>query len=177
MNFQVVGVFELPRQENRHVDVRAKSKALFWQRVEKEAPGLKKAAGCYVFVLFNSRSAFPWYVGKAEFQSFEKEIFALHKVHQYNEVLASHKGKPYLFLVPRTTPRGTLCKPTRAKNEPIRILETLLIGMALRRNPQLRNIRDTSILRNIRIEGVFNSKKQGRADNATMHLKKALRIR
>lgn len=176
MNFQAAGVFKLLRQDNGHIDVRPKSRTQFWEIVEAEAPGLKNAAGCYVFVMFNSRSALPWYVGKAELQSFEREIFSLHKVHHYNEVVASNKGTPYVFLIPRRTSRGAFCKPTKVKNESIRLLETLLIGMALRRNPQLRNVRDTSTLRKLRIEGVLNSKVQGRLGNAPMHLKRALRI-
>jgi hypothetical protein len=176
MDFLAAGVFEIGRQKNGHVDISSGSKALFWRTVEDESPGLSRAAGCYVFVLFNGRSAMPWYVGKAERQSFETEIFALHKVHHYNEVLASNKGTPYVFLLPRVTARRKLCKPTRAENSSIKLLEILLIGMALRRNPQLRNIRDVALLRKLRIEGVLNSKVRGRPSSASAHLRRALRV-
>lgn len=174
MNFSAAGVFEIKRQKNRHVDVSPRSKKEFWSLVEKEYPGLRHAAGCYVFVTFNSRSAVPWYVGKAERQSFEKEVFALHKVHHYNEVLASQKGTPYVFLIPRVKASRVPCKPTRAETPSIRLLEMLLIGMALRRNPQLRNTRDTSLLRKLNIEGLLNSKIRGRPGTASLHLRKAL---
>lgn len=174
MNFQVAGVFELSRQENGHVDVMAASKVRFWQRVDNVFPGLSGAAGCYVFVLFNNRSAMPWYVGKAERQSFEREIFALHKIHHYNEVLASNRDTPYVFLLPRVTARRRLCRPTRANNASITLLETLLVGMALQRNPQLRNIRDTALLRRLRVEGVLNSKVTGRPQSPVGHLRRAL---
>lgn len=177
MDFSAAGVFQISRQKNGHIDASSKSKNRFWQAVDNDLPGLRGAAGCYVFALFNNRSAMPWYVGKAELQSFEKEIFALHKVHHYNEVLASHAGTPYVFLIPRITTKGKLCKPSRAKNDSIRLLETLLIGMALRRNPHLRNVRDTSRLRKLRIAGVLNSKTVGRLGSAPGHLKKALRIK
>lgn len=144
MQFRAAGVFEISRQGNGHVDVSVKSKRTFWHEVDDAVAGLKGALGCYVFALFNNRTAMPWYVGKAERQSFEKEIFVLHKVHHYNEVLASRGGIPYVFLIPRMTNGGRLCKPFKAQNDSIRLLETLLIGIALRRNPQLRNIRDAS---------------------------------
>lgn len=174
MDFRAAGVFKLPRQQNGHVDIRPQAKALFWQSIDDETPGLRDAAGCYVFVLFNNRSAVPWYVGKAERQSFEKEIFALHKILHYNEVLASNPGAPYVFLLPRVTARQAPCKPTRAENASIQMLETLLIGMALRRNPQLRNVRDTALLRKLRVEGVINSRVAGRPRSTVGHLRKAL---
>lgn len=176
MEFQAAGVFKISRQGNGHIDASPRSKRNFWKEVDDSVAGLKGAAGCYVFALFNNRTAMPWYVGKAERQSFEKEVFALHKVHHYNEVLASHGGAPYVFLIPRMTNGGRLCKPSKAENDPIRLLETLLIGMALRRNPKLRNIRDASLLRKLHIKGVLNSKAVGRLGLAPGHLKKALRI-
>ena len=172
MRFQAAGVFEVTRKKNRLIDVTTSAKRNFWRDVDAEAPGVRQAAGCYLFVLFNSSKAMPWYVGKAERQSFEKEIFTAHKVNQYNEVLASHKGTPYIFLIPRMNGKSHACRPTKVRNDAIGMLETLLIGMALRRNPQLRNIRDTALLRKLCIEGVLNSKASGRLKSAAYHLKK-----
>jgi hypothetical protein len=176
MNFIVAGVFKMDRKPNGHIDDRKESKAKFWKTVECDWKGLKDASGCYVFALNTGRGPIPWYVGKAERQSFEDEIFTLHKLHHYNDVVIEHKGTPYVFLMPRVTSRQRLCRPAKNHNASIRLLETLMIGMALRRNPQLKNIKDTSLLRSLSLRGVVNSNLKGHPGGAAVALKKTLRL-
>jgi hypothetical protein len=174
MDFIAGGVFELKKRPNKHIDSSRAAKRCFWRQVEAEAPGLKGGSGCYIFVLYNGGRATPWYVGKAERQPFSKEIFAPHKLNHYNEVTTNHKGTPYLFLLPRVTQSQRICKPRKTKNDFIRLLEGLLIGMAIRQNPNLRNTKDTSSLRRLRVHRVINSSAKGRSNNAVLHLKRTL---
>jgi hypothetical protein len=176
MNFIVSGAFEIPRKENGHIDNAKAAKAKFWKTVSDEREGLQYASGCYVFALNTGGGPIPWYVGKAERQSFDSEVFALHKLHHYNDVLAGCKGTPYIFLIPRLSPKRKLCRPTKSSNSSIRLLETLLIGMALRRNPKLKNIKDTAILRQLRVRGVISSDAKGNPGSAASALKKTLGI-
>lgn len=81
MLFSIYGPFEV-RRKNGLVDSQKSAKEKFWKIVNKKAPGLSEASGCYLF-LVNSKT--PWYVGKAERQSFEREVFSDHKLKHYNE--------------------------------------------------------------------------------------------
>jgi len=176
MRFVVSQAFKIDRKLNNHVDATRQSKAKFWRMVDEEWDGLKGASGCYVFALKTSGGPIPWYVGRAERQSFEKEIFAVHKLHQYDDVLADFKGTPYIFLIPRMTPTDRLCKPTKSENASIRFLETLLIGMAIRRNPRLKNTKDTTFLRTLSVRGLLNSDK-GHPGGGAIDLKGTLGIK
>jgi hypothetical protein len=177
MRFIVSPAFKIDRKPNNHVDATRKSRARFWRTVEEEWEGLKDASGCYVFGLKTGGGPVPWYVGKAERQSFEKEIFAIHKLHHYDDVLAGIKGTPYVFLIPCITPTERYCKPTRNRNASIRFLETLLIGMAIRRNPRLKNAKDTSLLRTLRVRGLINSDIKGHPGGGATDLRETLGIK
>ena len=115
MKFKVSSAFKVDRKSNTRVDATRNSKAKFWRRVEEEWEGLKGASGCYVFALSTSGGPIPWYVGRAERQSFEKEIFAVHKLHQCNDALADSKGTPYIFLLPRLTPGAGRVGPPKTR--------------------------------------------------------------
>jgi len=153
MKFDVYGDFQIARSGSL-ISRDKKDKNAFWAEVEDLEPGLSEACGCYVFVI-RGRA---WYVGMAEKQSFKKECFALHKILQYNEALAKKKGKPSLILVPKMTPSGRFAKPTSRGHSDIRMLEGMLIGSALGRNPGLQNVKGTKLLKEMNVPGFLNPK-------------------
>jgi hypothetical protein len=169
MKFDVYGKFSVAR--NGHLVSRSKQhKREFWEAVEECEPGLSDACGCYVF-LIRGRA---WYVGMAEKQTFKQECFALHKITQYNEALARVNGKPSMVFLPKVTPGGRFASPTQRGHSDVRMLENLLIGSALRRNPDLQNVKGTRLLREMNVPGFLNSRQgQGRA-NAVQSFRRAV---
>jgi hypothetical protein len=172
MLFEVFGPFELPRQKSGLVDVSREAKREFVDEVEDTRGGLTGAHGCYVFGIAGGRGTLPWYVGKAERLSFSREVFSPSKLVHYNDVLANRdRGKPVLYLIARTTPKGRFCKP--ASNKTVPYLETMLIGICMRRNAELRNKRDTKLLKELRVRGLFNAN-LGHPGRSAVRLKAAL---
>lgn len=169
MKFEIYGEFAVPR--NGHLISRAKEhKRTFWDRVEEREVGLSQACGCYVFVIRNRA----WYVGMAEKQSFKQECFALHKITQYNEALAQVNGNPSILLLPKLTPSGLFASPTGRGHADIRLLENLLIGTALGRNPALQNVKGTRMLRDMNVPGFLNSRQGQARANVVQSFKRAV---
>lgn len=176
MKFKVSGPFELPRKTNHRLDMDNDPKRLFWEMVEEETKKpVSQGCGCYVFALRSSRGLKAWYVGKTEKRSFRYECLQSHKIVHYNEVVHARKGTPVLFLITSVTPLGRVSKPSKTGNRAINYLETLLIGMALRRNPELRNVRGAKLLQDLEVPGLVNSPK-GRLLKPSLDLKKALGV-
>ncbi len=143
--------------------------------VEESKNNLSLSTGCYVFVLKNGGGSKAWYVGKAEGQSFSKEIFTSHKINVFNDVLASKKGIPQIYLIPRLSTSGKLCSPGKMRRRTIDFLETTLIGMAISRNPELKNIKDTKMLREIRVPAIIRGGALGHPGKAAVLLKRILK--
>lgn len=159
MLFEVEGPFPLYRTEAGLVDASALARRYYWDWIEENVPGLPTACGCYIFSIRASRGSLPWYVGKAERQSFQRECLTPHKIVHFNNALAGRKGKPELFFIPQVTPAGKYRSPTSSKRPAIKELESLLIGMAINRNPSLLNVAGTKWLEQIAVEGFLNTKK------------------
>jgi hypothetical protein len=171
MRYSVHGPFEVPRSGNI-VSRQRIDRDGFWGRVEGVEECLRGACGCYVLSI-RSRA---WYVGMAEKQSFRQECFSPHKIVQYDAALNEVQGIPYLLFLARLTPTGQFSSPSQNGHRDIRLLEKLLIGSALARNPDLRNVKDTMLLREMNVPGVLNSERgQARAD-AVQALRAALGI-
>jgi hypothetical protein len=175
MNFSVYGPFEMDRKPNGRIDASKQSKYAFWDRLEGKLPDLGSATGCYVFVLKSGRGSKAWYVGKAEGQSLYDEIFALHKLNLFNDVLASKKGIPQVYFVPRLSTNGKLCRPGKMRRRTIDFLEAMLIGMALNRNPELKNVRDTKVLREIGVPAIVRGSTPGHPGKSAASLKRILK--
>jgi len=174
MLYRVYGGFKLERTPNGHINVGRKEKAAFWRRVEEAKEGLSDGCGIYTFVMQSGGGLMPWYLGKAELLPFKKEVFAHHKLVHYNDVTIEKRGTPYIYLIPRVSPKNRLCKP--GTNKSIRFLETLLIGMALQRNPNLKNVSGTALLKTLQVHGVINSSMKGHPGAPAAELKAALGI-
>ena len=160
MHFEVQGPYEIDRAKNKLIDNSAQGKRDYWDWVDLHVEGLADACGCYVFAIQASRGTLPWYVGKAERQSFRKECLSSHKINHYNNAIAGRRGKPCLFLLPQLTRNGRYRKPTSTKRKAISVLESTLIGMALARNSQLLNAKGTKWLQQMTVDGLINSKKK-----------------
>lgn len=168
MIYETPKPLEIPRKSNGLIDTRALRE--WWQ--DKLLPNgfeLRSAIGCYVFSI-RGRGNVPWYVGKASGQVFQDECFAEHKLNHYTEVLVDRKkGTPCLTLFVKLTPERRLAKPSDrdGAHKDIEFLETHLIGLCIKRNSELRNIRDTAFLRSMEVPGVLNTPRGGRGGRSS----------
>lgn len=158
LNFFPYSSIEIPRQSSGLIAGDKESLNGFWDRVDREIEeGLSGAIGCYIFSIRAGKGALPWYVGKAERQSFRKECFTSHKLVHYNNVVAARKGTPLLTLVAKYTPGKKLVGPTGNGHRDVEFLETLLIAHCLDRNADLCNKKDTKLVREMVVHGLMNT--------------------
>ena len=171
MNFEVHGEFGISITHGRRID--RSSISAFWQEVDKNVPGLSGANGCYLFGVSSSGAdmTMPWYVGMTT-KSFKSECFQPHKILYYDDALHEYqRGGPMMFLMPKRTPTGRFAGSGKAKD--IQFLEKFLIGVALKRNPDLLNKRDTKMYKEIYVPGLVNASR-GNPGAAARRLKKSL---
>ena len=172
MQFRIFGPYDIPR--NGHLISRDKAdKNYFWDEIEKDAEGLPDACGCYVFTIRER----VWYIGMAEKQSFKKECFQHHKLTLYHEAInkvGMKAGNPRLLLIAKTTPGNSFSAPSPNGHRDIQFLEKLILGQAMSHNPDLQNLKDTKLLRELNVPGVLNTKKGQARSSSVQALKHAL---
>lgn len=158
---KVFGPFEIPFSGTglkKHVS--DDEIALFWENASVRP--FKKKHGCYVFALKAGKGHTPWYVGQTT-KGFQQEIFQIHKLNKYNDVLWSgKKGKPVMFFV---------CLPGSPKKIPKQVIdeiEVFLIQSAVVKNPEVKNAKNTKNLPKWGIAGVLRSGKGKTSDNAAV---------
>lgn len=157
MLFSVFGPFDMPRS-NGLVDSSTPAKKSFWASVEAKAPGLSSACGVYVFVVKARRGSLPWYVGLTTKRNFKNEAYGAHQVNHYNPAVVGKSGvSAQLYFLAKQTPTGRFAKPSPNSHPDIEFLETFMFGVALNRNGNLRNAKNTKFLKNICVPGVINS--------------------
>ncbi|MER8511686.1 hypothetical protein NKH47_01850 [Mesorhizobium sp. M1060] len=160
MKYYLYGPFVLPRSKDDNlIFLDDGERAAFWDKVEATEDWLSNTCGCYVFGLRSGGGTLPWYVGKAERQSFRTECLSVDKVKKFNSVLASGiRGTPVLYLYARTTP-GTwqFSRPSTTRHNDIRFVERSLIAFALDRNPDLVNKQETKMYRTLIVPGWLNT--------------------
>jgi hypothetical protein len=160
MRYSIHGPFEL-RTKNGLVDRNKEAKNNFWGAIEKTDSILPFACGCYLFAIRAAKGIKPWYVGLAAKQSFQGECFSPQKTNIYNDVLAGRKrGKPFLFLIAKKTKQDKFVKPSKKGHRDSIYLETLMIGVALEKNPELMNIKKTKFLRGMLVPCLINTPKR-----------------
>lgn len=74
MQYKIYGPYEIPMQEGefkKRIDKEDIDE--FWRSVDTEE--LKEACGVYIFSIEKNSKEKPWYVGKAQNQSFSRECF------------------------------------------------------------------------------------------------------
>lgn len=173
MNFEPQKALEIPRKSGL-VPHKPKELAAFWEELDElNGYDVSGGIGCYIFAIRAGKGVMPWYVGLAEKQSFKKECFAPHKINHYNSILAEHRGTPMLTVVAKHTPGGKLVFPNGNGHRDIQQLETMLIGNCLSRNTELLNIRDTKLLREMRVSGLLNTA-TGRPPTAVSDFKRLI---
>lgn len=167
MNFEVYGPYALdvPPKTDRYNRWRSE----ICTRINGTNDGVTKAIGCYVVALRNK----PIYVGKTIKQTLGKEVFEGHKLDHYRASIDQKQrpGKLELFLIPKVKPTknsfvGPPKKGSSTKHADIDYLEKLLIGMALSRNPDVRNSRDTAIHKNLKVEGLVKPSRGPRSNDS-----------
>ena len=159
MNFYPYGPFKIPKSNKGLISTDKDEQKSFWESIESNEEGLSYGIGCYIFAIKAAKGALPWYVGIAEKTSFTKECFTAHKIVHYNNAIAARKGTPLLILIPKFTNKDRFSKCSSNGHKDIQFLENILIGIAFRRNPNLMNIKDTKILREMVVPGIINSRK------------------
>ena len=157
MNFLPFGPFDVPRSEKGLIPTDNTSLKQFWADVDEVYAGVSQAVGCYIFSIRAGRGMLPWYVGLAEKQKFAKECFTPHKLVQYNEAIVGRRGTPVLTFLAKQTPAVKFSKPSSNGHRDIQFLETMLIGLALRRNSDLANAKDTKFMREMVVHGILNT--------------------
>jgi hypothetical protein len=154
MHYAVFGPYYLAR-DGALVSKSAEDRRALWHRMETDAPGLSEACGCYVFSI--RRRA--WYVGMAARQPFCQECLSIHKINQYNYALQRVSGEPLLHLIAKLTPKRRFALHAAPGHKDIEFLEKMLIGMALRQNEGLQNVRGTRFLREMKVPGILRTER------------------
>ena len=158
MNYNTFGPYEIPlglgefkkRIDKEDIDQ-------FWSRVD---PGLNNACGIYIFSIKTKVREKPWYVGKAQKQSFEKECFTYHKIVYYHEALEKSKGTPMMYFVARVRNKGSFSNPTKSKtgHREMDFVERLFIELGFNKNKDIRNKKGTKNPEKLIIKGFYNNK-------------------
>lgn len=158
MRFRIFGPFHIGRADNGLLAFDAKTRKAFWGEMEAEEPGLPSGCGCYVVAAAGGNGALPHYVGLTTKRTFETECSAPHVVNHFNATIAGKpKLRPHLFLIAKLTPTGRFAKPSPSGHQDIKFLENYLIGLALDRNSDLRNQKQTRYLKDLHVEGFLNT--------------------
>lgn len=165
MRFKVYGKFEIPLEKDASNRIDAADVKAFWQEVEQKNPGLPDACGVYIFGIKgklknkSSETSMPWYIGKAEKQTFKQECFAAHKRIIYNNTFSDHyisRGRPFLYLMARQDEGGEFSTPTTSEYRGIQFVEKMFIQMGLSVNGELKNVQNTDTLKTTAIKSVMN---------------------
>lgn len=175
MQYQVYGPFWSPRAEMEATGVALKA---FWDGIEVIEPGLPRAVGIYVFSTCHGETYTPWYVGKTNAKlGFRGEIFQEHKLNHYVSAGQRKRGYPAIHLIAKVEPvRGNFCRSSQKSGREIDELETVMIGMALRANPDVRNSKKTWFNKNCHVPGIIGQASTGRRSEAVATLRNTLKL-
>lgn len=175
MRYEIFGPFWAPRAE---AEAHSKSLQIFWDLIETAVPGLPRAIGIYVFSTCHGQNYTPWYVGKTNAKSgFRGEIFQDHKLNHYVSASERKKGHPAIHLIAKLEPsRPNFCRASKRSGREIDELETVMIGMALRANRDVRNSKKTWFNKNCSVPGIIGDPVIGRPTEAMTSLRNALSL-
>ena len=159
MRYKVYGPFKISMLEGefkKRIDKEDIDE--FWSSVRSVETGLEGACGCYIFSIQTNSKEKPWYVGKAQSQSFAEECFTNHKIIQYHEALEKSKGTPMMYFLARVTDKGRMSSPSKAKNGHAEMdeVERMFITMGYQKNTSIRNVKGTKNAEKLVVEGFYN---------------------
>ena len=143
-----------------------------WEEVGDE---LQKACGVYLFGMRGlgkngiAGKDLPWYVGKAEKQTFKQECFNGKNTNTFNKILKMYKekGNPFLYLLARVGENDEFSKPA-TKDKPYRdvgFVEEMFIQLSLSINSDLENINTAKMAKKTSIRGLLNTTKHKSVDD------------
>jgi hypothetical protein len=175
VKYQVYGPYWTPRAES---EASGEALSLFWNLIEEMVPGLPRAVGIYVFSTCHGETYTPWYVGKTNAKTgFRGEIFQDHKLNHYVSASQQKRGYPTIHLIAKVEPsRGNFCKASQRSGRQIDELETVMIGMALRANPYVRNSKKTWFNKTCQVPGIIGDTVVGRPSEAVATLRSTLKL-
>jgi hypothetical protein len=175
MQYQVFGPYWSPRAEQ---EARGEALRMFWDEIEVLQPGLPRAIGIYVFSTCHGENYTPWYVGKTNAKAgFRGEIFQEHKLNHYVGASQRKRGYPAIHLIAKIEPlRGNFCRASQRSGREIDELETVMIGMALRANPHVRNSKKTWFNKTCQVPGIIGDPPIGRPSTAISSLRNTLKL-
>lgn len=165
MRFKIYGKFEIPLEKDASNRIDKADVKAFWQQVEWKKPDLPNACGVYIFGIEgrlknkSSKTSMPWYIGKAEKQTFKQECFTDNKLITYNNTFSDHymsKGRPFLYLMARQEEEEKFSTPTTSEYPGIRFVEKMFIQMGLSVNGELKNVQNTDAIKTTAIKSVMN---------------------
>lgn len=173
MHYEVYGPFWSPRVES---EAMGPALTAFWNIIEEVDAGLSRAVGIYVFSTCHGENYTPWYVGKTNARAgFRGEIFQQHKLNHYVSASERKKGYPAIHLIAKVeATRGNFCRPSKKSGREIDQLETVMIGMALRANPDVRNSKKTWFNKSCQVPGILGASIIGRPTDAIASLRNTL---
>ena len=192
MNFEVHGPFLLNAESDEEgfsgwIDQPEIKK--FWDEVGKQNEKLEKACGVYMFCVEGKQKGkgkitnLPWYVGKAEKQTFKQECFNYKNQLSYNKVISQlYKEVTSInfYFIARHDENGEFSDPARKDDgtvyEGVRFAERLFMQKSLAANHHLLNIKDLTNARRTHIRNILNWPVKGRDDCSVIELKRSLGI-
>lgn len=172
-NFSVHWPIFYIRDKHKQIGRYKNTRNSFSDSCNETDAGLSNGIGCYLFVLKIGESYKPYYVGMASQRCFASERLGSHKILIYNEALNDQRGIPAIFLIAKRSKSGKLSKPSKNRDKAISWLESLLIGMCIEKNPKLKNISKTKLLKEMLVPGILNTPK-GSTSLDVWKLKKAI---
>ena len=192
MNFEVYGPFLLNAESDEEgfsgwIDQREIND--FWVKVRKQHDHLENACGVYIFCVEGKQKRsgkttnLPWYVGKAEKQTFKQECFNHKNQLSYNKVISQLYREVTainFYFVARHNEDGKYSAPAKKDDgtvyEGVRFAERLFMQKSLAANNHLLNIKDLKDARGTHIRNILNWPVQGRDDSSAGALKNSLGI-
>lgn len=175
MYFYPAGPFILEKKTNGLINATNVYLNNFWDAIDEEYYNLSMACGCYIFATRAGKGVTPWYIGKAEKQSFSQECFQPHKINHYNDAIANKAVTPVLFLLPKSTYNDNYARLSINGSQDICTLEAMLIATAIKKNQSLLNIKGTKLYKEMVVPGILNSP-QGKPDNTVQLFKKMMGV-
>jgi len=125
----------------------------------------------------------PWYVGKAEKQTFKQESFNPRNQLSYNKVISQlyrENTAINFYFVARHDENGKFSAPAKKDDgtvyEGVRFVERLFMQKSLAANNHLLNVKDLKDARGTHIRNLLNWKVRGRDDASACALKDSLGI-
>ena len=170
MRFKVYGPYDIGVDKGFDGWIDEEDKKDFWKNVVEEK--LPEACGVYLFGIGGvegrtkgtAGKTLPWYVGKAERQTFKSECLTLRNLFLFNRTLFKYykgKGSPFLYLLARVEgEEGEFSKPASDKQYwGLQFVEEMFIQLSLSVNSELINKNTTKMMKETSIRGLLNTRK------------------